>query len=228
MPTPPRVQCVFVVPRAMPRQPRAPETWTIPTPPASYGELDDSRLVRHVRVPRRSTLREIKELLLHAYEVCMCERARARERVRVRARARACLCVWCVWCVCVCVCVCCVCVCVCCVCVFARTLGSCSALSLHRILVRSGPVCARASDALHEALGGVHGRGHDRRGCEAHAPDSRRRIRRMARSWPGRYGPPGRVSNERRGEQAHGIAGGSQSADRDCPQSPCRRRCPRP
>ena len=43
--------------------------WTIPVPPASYGAVDDSRLVRHVRVPVRSSLRGIKERILHAYEV---------------------------------------------------------------------------------------------------------------------------------------------------------------
>jgi hypothetical protein len=50
------------------RRPRSKPSWTIPTPPPSYGELDDSQLVRHVRVPRRSTLLQIKRLILHAYE----------------------------------------------------------------------------------------------------------------------------------------------------------------
>jgi hypothetical protein len=47
---------------------RSKPSWTIPTPPPSYGELDDSQLVRHVRVPRRSTLLQIKRLILQAYE----------------------------------------------------------------------------------------------------------------------------------------------------------------
>lgn len=47
---------------------REPSTWLIPNPPASYGEVDDSRLVRLVRVPRGSTLHQTKQLILHAYE----------------------------------------------------------------------------------------------------------------------------------------------------------------
>lgn len=45
------------------RQPK----W-LPTLPASYGELDDTCLVRHVRVPSGSTLLQLKSLILEAYD----------------------------------------------------------------------------------------------------------------------------------------------------------------
>ena len=45
-----------------------PKRWTIPTPPPSYGELDDTLLVRHVRVPRVSNLFKLKQFILQAYE----------------------------------------------------------------------------------------------------------------------------------------------------------------
>ena len=44
------------------------ESWWIPRPPLSYGILDDSRLVRHVRVPSGATLHQIKSKILQAYE----------------------------------------------------------------------------------------------------------------------------------------------------------------
>lgn len=51
-----------------PKRTREPSAWSIATPPASYGEVDDSRLVRYVRVPRGSTLHQTKQIILHAYE----------------------------------------------------------------------------------------------------------------------------------------------------------------
>ena len=43
-------------------------TWSVATPPASYGEVDDGQLVRHVRVSASASLLDIKQAVLKAYE----------------------------------------------------------------------------------------------------------------------------------------------------------------
>ena len=41
-------------------------TWSVATPPASYGEVDDGQLVRHVRVSASASLLDIKKAVLKA------------------------------------------------------------------------------------------------------------------------------------------------------------------
>ena len=43
-------------------------TWSVATPPASYGEVDDGLLVRHVSVSASASLTDIKKAILKAYE----------------------------------------------------------------------------------------------------------------------------------------------------------------
>jgi hypothetical protein len=43
-------------------------SWKVATPPESYGAVDDEMVVRHVRVPKPSSLLQIKCEILHAYE----------------------------------------------------------------------------------------------------------------------------------------------------------------
>jgi hypothetical protein len=43
--------------------------WSVATPPTAYGDVEDERRCRHVRVPRRpASLDELKRAILHAYE----------------------------------------------------------------------------------------------------------------------------------------------------------------
>jgi len=42
--------------------------WSLPTPPTSYGEVDDGKICRHLRIAPTATLQELKRAVLQGYE----------------------------------------------------------------------------------------------------------------------------------------------------------------